>query len=172
MRGLFLLLLLLPIAELWFLIKVGSAIGALSAIALLILAGIVGMALLRNQSASTLARVQGRLDQGQAPTQELAEGFLLAIAGVLLIVPGFLTDIVGLVLVLPPIRKGLAHWLLSSGRLQGLGLGGGKGFGFTTYTFRGGSMQRGGGQFYEGEFTREGAPARPLPPSDSQRDGK
>jgi UPF0716 protein FxsA len=171
MRGLFLLLLLVPIAELWFLIAVGSAIGALPAIALLFLAGAVGVALLRNQSSSTLARVQSRLDQGQAPTQELAEGFLLAIAGVLLIVPGFLTDILGLILVLPPVRQVLAHWLVNSGRLQGLGLGG-RGFGFTTYTFRGGPAPRGGGQFYEGEFTREGTPARPLPPSDSQHDGK
>jgi UPF0716 protein FxsA len=171
MRGLFLLLLLVPIVELWFIIKVGSLIGALPAIALLFLAGIAGVALLRLQSFSTLARVQSRLNQGEAPTQELAEGFLLAIAGVLLLIPGFLSDIVGLVLVLPPVRKALAHWLLHSGRLKGVGLGS-KGFSFTSYTFRGGSVNRSGGRYYEGEFTREGEPSRPLPPSESQHDGK
>ncbi|MDR0779175.1 MAG: FxsA family protein [Pseudomonadales bacterium] len=168
MRGLFLLLLLAPIVELWFIIVVGRAIGALPAIALLFLGGIAGVALLRKQSFSTLTRAQSRLKQGEAPTQELAEGVLLALAGLLLLLPGFLSDIVGLALVVPPLRRALVHWLLQSGRLRAMGLGG---FGFTTtYTFRGGSMPRGGGEFYEGEFTREGDPLRPLPPSASQHD--
>lgn len=171
MRGLFLLLLLLPIIELWFLIQVGSAIGALSAIALLILAGVVGVGLLRLQSLSTMARVQARLERGEVPSHEVVEGLLLAIAGVLLLLPGFLSDIVALVVILPPLRKVIAHWLMRSGRLQALGMGS-RGFGFTTYTFRGGAGQTRRGDFFEGEYTRENEPTDTLLPGENEREGK
>jgi len=169
MRVFFLLLLLLPIVELWFIIEVGDAIGALPAIGLLIFAGFAGLALLRKQSFSTMARVQNRLSQGEVPSQELVEGFLLALGGILLLCPGFLTDIVALIIILPPLRQLLSAWLLRTGRLKAMGAVGGAGF--TPHRFRGGPGQP-RGEFYEGEFTREGEPRRPLPPSDSERDVK
>lgn len=168
MRVFFLLLLLLPVAELWFIIEVGDAIGAIPAIGLLIAAGILGLALLRLQSFSTMSRLQSRLAQGEVPSQELVEGFLLAFAGILFLCPGFLTDIVALMIIVPPIRKLLARWLLSAGRIKALHIGGA---GFSPYRFHGRPGER-RGEFYEGEFTRESDPLKPLPRSDSEPDGK
>ncbi|MDR2212448.1 MAG: FxsA family protein [Pseudomonadales bacterium] len=159
MRGLFLLLLLAPIAELWFIIVVGSAIGALAAIALLFVAGVAGLALWRGQSLATLTRVQSRLDQGQEAPQELAEGFLLTLGGALLLFPGFLSDILALLLITPPLRQLWARWLLRKGGAWQVN---GGNFRFTSFTFRGGPTRR--GDFFEGEFTREGEPPGHLPP--------
>lgn len=153
MRGLFLLFILLPIVELWLLIEIGGEIGVLPTVGLLLLAGVVGVQVLRYQGFSTLKRARQRLDQGELPGQELVEGLLLGLGGILLIMPGFLTDGVGLCLILPPSRRVAARWLLGSGRLQAFGREGG---GFTAFTFRGeGGSRTGAGRFYEGEFTRE-----------------
>lgn len=159
MRGLFLLFILLPIAELWLLVEIGGEIGVLPTIGLLLLAGVVGMQVLRHQGFSTLTRARQRLDQGELPGQELVEGMLLGLGGILLVIPGLLSDVAGLCLILPPLRKGVARWLQRSGRLQAFS---GPGGGFTAFTYRGGSARPGAGRFYEGEFTREQEPGTPL----------
>jgi UPF0716 protein FxsA len=108
----FLIFILVPIAEIYVLIRVGSEIGAWPTIGLVLLTAIVGVALLRQQGLSTLARGMGRLDRGQLPAQEMVEGMLLAIAGALLLTPGFLTDGIGFLLLLPPTRLAVVRWLL------------------------------------------------------------
>lgn len=108
-------LLLLPFIEIWLLIKVGSAIGALPTILLLILAGMLGMFLLRHQGFATLAKLQRNMNAGELPAYAMLEGAMLVVAGLLFIIPGFFTDIVGLVFVLPPTRYLLLKALLKGG---------------------------------------------------------
>jgi len=103
---------LVPMAELAVLIKVGSAIGVLWTLALIFLTAIIGVSLLRAQGLATLMRASERMQQGTIPAQELAEGFLLALAGALLLTPGFLTDAFGFSLLLPGTRGLMAQSLL------------------------------------------------------------
>ena len=108
------LLLAAPFIELWFIIRVGSSLGALNTIALLIFAGIAGMALLRRQSLSAMLRLDQRLQQGELPADEILGGFLLAFAAILLLIPGFLSDLLALPLLLPPLRRWLVRRYLGS----------------------------------------------------------
>ena len=101
---LFVLLLAVPIVELWVIIQVGQEIGALSTIAVLVLISVVGAALLKQQGMATWARLQTTLARGQMPAREVSDGALILFGGALLLTPGFLTDCVGLLLLFPPTR--------------------------------------------------------------------
>ncbi|TNF89791.1 MAG: FxsA family protein [Gammaproteobacteria bacterium] len=109
----FLVFFLTPILEMYLLIEVGGYIGTLPTIALVMLTAVVGVALLRLQGVETLTRGVGRLQRGEVPATEMAEGILLAVAGALLITPGFVTDAVGFVLLFPPSRAAIARRMLS-----------------------------------------------------------
>lgn len=100
-----------PIVEMYLLLTVGSLIGALPTIALVLLTAMIGVALLRSQGTATLARAQQRMAHGEVPTQEMADGLMLAVAGPLLLTPGFVTDGFGFALLTPPIRAALASWV-------------------------------------------------------------
>lgn len=104
---------LTPIVEMYLLIEVGGYIGALPTIGLVMLTAVIGVMLLRFQGLATLTRGMGRLQGGELPAQELAEGLLLAVAGALLLTPGFVTDTVGFLLLFPPARAAVAARLLS-----------------------------------------------------------
>lgn len=104
-----------PLIELWFVIRVGSSLGAINTICLLILAGMIGITLLRQQSLNTLLRVDQRLQMGELPASEILEGFVLALAAVLLIIPGFITDILAIPLLIPPLRRWLASRFVNTG---------------------------------------------------------
>ncbi len=109
----FLVFFLTPILEMYLLIEVGGYIGTLPTIGLVMLTAVVGVALLRIQGVETLTRGVGRLQRGEVPATEMAEGILLAVAGALLITPGFVTDAVGFLLLFPPSRAGIARRMLS-----------------------------------------------------------
>jgi UPF0716 protein FxsA len=113
-----LLLLLLPIAELIVIIKIGSTIGALETIALLILVSLVGAWLVKREGLSLLARMQRDLNAGRVPTDGLIDGVLLLAAGALLLAPGFITDVFGILLLVPPVRFVLRRFLLSRYRTR------------------------------------------------------
>jgi len=105
-------LLALFIVEIWVLIKVGSVIGALASVFLMLLSAGVGISLVRSQGLQTLLSMQQRMAAGELPAREILQGMLLAIAGLLLILPGFVTDAVGLLLLQPALRDWLAgRWL-------------------------------------------------------------
>jgi UPF0716 protein FxsA len=104
-------LLALPVAEIAAFIQVAHWIGLLGAIAGVVLSGVLGLSLLRNQSLSTARRVQDGLNRGEMPVVEVFDGACLAIAGVLLILPGYLSDCLALLLLLPPVRLLLRLWL-------------------------------------------------------------
>jgi UPF0716 protein FxsA len=121
---LFLLLILVPMVEIYFLIQVGSVIGAIPTIALVIFTALLGAMLLRFQGLSTLARTRLAMAQGQVPATAMLEGVLLVFAGVLLLIPGFVTDALGFALLVPPLRQALVHWFIAR---AGFGSGGRKG---------------------------------------------
>ncbi|MEX2480299.1 MAG: FxsA family protein [Gammaproteobacteria bacterium] len=110
----FVLLVLLigvPLIELYCLIQVGRVIGAGTTVALVVLTAVLGAWLLRLQGLITLARARATLDQGELPAQELVEGLILLLTGVLLLTPGFLTDAIGFAALVPAIRRALARTL-------------------------------------------------------------
>ncbi len=95
---------LVPLAELYVILKVGDAIGAVWTIALLAADSVLGSLLLRAQGRSVWARFNEALAFGRMPHREVVDGVLVVFGGAFLITPGFLTDIVGLVLLVPPSR--------------------------------------------------------------------
>jgi len=101
MRFALLLFIVMPIVEMWLLISIGSYIGALSTIALVLLTALIGIGLLREQGVSTLWRGREKLQQGKIPAQEMMEGIVLAVSGALLLTPGFVTDTIGFLGLLP-----------------------------------------------------------------------
>jgi UPF0716 protein FxsA len=104
MRYLFLLFIAMPIIEMWLLISVGTEIGALATIGLVLLTALIGVQLLREQGFNTLWRGRRKLEEGELPAQEIIEGIILAVSGALLLTPGFVTDIIGFAGLIPPIR--------------------------------------------------------------------
>ena len=99
-----LLFIVVPILELYVLIQIGSAIGILPTIALLILDSVLGAALMRSQGRAVWMRFNRTLAEGRVPGREVVDGVLVIFGGALLLTPGFLTDILGLILLLPPTR--------------------------------------------------------------------
>lgn len=104
-RGLFLLLLLLPLLELYLLIQVGSIIGAIPTIALVVFTAVLGVLLLRQQGTANVRRIQYMMQRGEAPTVAMLEGALILLSGILLLLPGLLTDVLGLLGLVPSIRQ-------------------------------------------------------------------
>jgi UPF0716 protein FxsA len=102
--------LLLPIVEIAVFVKVGGIIGVLPTLSLVLLAAILGVAIIRQQGLNTLDQLTRDLENGRGDGDRLAHGALKVVAGVLFIIPGFLTDAVALLLLVPPIRTLLIKW--------------------------------------------------------------
>ena len=109
---LFLLFAILPIVEIALLINMGDIIGGWNTVAIVIITAFFGAHLVRQEGVSTLATAQQKMRSGAMPGQELAEGLLLLIAGVLLVTPGFITDGIGFLFSLPFTRPLIARALL------------------------------------------------------------
>ena len=142
-RILFLLFLLVPMVEIYLLIKVGGVIGALPTVLLVVLTALIGALLLRWQGFATLQRVQSELAQGQIPAEAMLEGVVLLLAGALLLTPGFFTDTIGFLCLLPMFRRWLIRQLLNRMVLQS--------FSATASTAAGSARQ---GRVIEGEYRR------------------
>lgn len=108
MRFALFLLILIPVVELTVLIQVGSKVGSLTTIALVFLTAIVGLTLIRRQGFETSLKAQEKMRRGELPASEMAEGFMLAFAGVCLLIPGFITDAIGALLLITPLRRRVA----------------------------------------------------------------
>ncbi len=108
----FLLLFGLPLLELYILVKVGTIIGAWPTILAVIVTAVAGSFVMRWQGATTLWRVRETMNRSEMPAQEMLEGAMLIVGGVLLIAPGFITDVLGIICLIPPLRKVLASRLL------------------------------------------------------------
>ena len=102
-----LLFLLIPIAELAVIIKVGSEIGIGNTILVMLVMSAVGAWLVKREGLGVLRRVQEQMTRGVVPARELTDGFMIMLAGALMLTPGFLTDVTALLLLLPPVRAGI-----------------------------------------------------------------
>jgi UPF0716 protein FxsA len=102
---LFLFFLLVPLVEIYFLIQVGSVIGAGWTVFLVVFTAVLGAYLLRLQGFNTLRRAQSSLAGGQLPAMEMMEGLGLLVSGALLLTPGFVTDTIGFLLLVPAVRQ-------------------------------------------------------------------
>lgn len=99
-----LLLLVVPLVEIYLLVQVGQVIGALPTIALLVAMSVLGAWLLRREGARTWSAFRAAMASGRVPAREVADGALVILGGALLLTPGFATDVVGLAFVLPVSR--------------------------------------------------------------------
>lgn len=109
---LFLLFAILPIVEIALLINVGEIVGGWNTVAIVIITAFIGAHLVRQQGIQTLATAQNKMRTGEMPGQEMAEGLLLLVAGVLLVTPGFITDGIGFLFSLPFTRPLIAAALM------------------------------------------------------------
>ena len=98
-------IILIPIIEIYLLIKIGSQIGAITTIFMIFLTAIVGVYYARYEGLNTLKSGFLQLSKHKKPTYEMLSGAAIAFAALLLIIPGFATDAMGFVLIFPPTRK-------------------------------------------------------------------
>ncbi len=122
------LFIVVPIVELFVIIKVGEAIGIWPTLALLLADALLGSLLLRHQGRGAWRRFNAALAERRFPGREVADGLMIAVGGTLLLTPGFVTDIFGLLLLIPPTRAIVRRLLRSyaAHRFVVVGVGGGK----------------------------------------------
>jgi len=108
---LFLLFLIVPVIEIYLLIKVGSIIGGLATVASLLLISALGAYLVRSQGFRIISEIQGELSRGRLPAAQLMDGALVFVGGVLLMTPGFFTDFVGIFFLVPASRSLIKMWI-------------------------------------------------------------
>jgi UPF0716 protein FxsA len=107
----FLVFTIVPLVELFILLKIGSHIGALNTLLLVVLTALLGTLLVRLEGLRTLRQIQSSLSQGQIPAEELIDGVLIFAGGILLLTPGVLTDLCALILLFPYTRMHFKRWL-------------------------------------------------------------
>ena len=98
-------IILVPVVEIYLLIKIGSKIGALTTILLIFFTAIVGVYYAKYEGLNTLKSGFLQLSKNETPTYEMLSGAAIAFAALLLIIPGFATDIIGFLLIFPLSRK-------------------------------------------------------------------
>ncbi len=113
-----LLFIVVPLIELYLIIKVGGMIGAFWTVMLVLATAFIGVNLLRYQGMTTLARAQQSMAQGALPAMEMMEGMALAVGGVLLITPGFLTDALGFLCLIPSTRQAIIRYIMANGSVH------------------------------------------------------
>ncbi len=148
----------IPVAELVVLLKVGTMIGVLKTVALVFLTAILGAWLLKQQGLATLLKARERMNSGELPAQQVAEGLILAAGGAMLLTPGFITDFFGFMCLLPFTR----HWLVAQAIKKLTIVGSASSF---TFTGQSGSQdpfgrqkpfdRDAGGDIIEGEYRDE-----------------
>lgn len=109
LRSLAVLFIAIPLLELYILIQVGGLIGVVPTITICVFTAIAGAALLRYQGLRTITILQAKLAQGEFPAQDLLEGVILLVGGILLLTPGFFTDVLGFICLVPTCRSAIAR---------------------------------------------------------------
>ena len=105
MNSLLILIISIPIIEIYLFIKIGSQIGAVTTIFLIFLTAFIGLLYARYEGFNTLRSGMSQLIKNELPMYEIISGAALAFAALLLIIPGFATDFLGLLIIFPPTRK-------------------------------------------------------------------
>jgi UPF0716 protein FxsA len=110
---LFLVFTIVPIIEIWLLIKIGRVIGSLPTVAILLAISMTGAWLARSQGFRVVVAIRDELAAGRLPAAHLFDGALILAGGILLLTPGFFTDFIGIFFLIPATRKLLKSWLRS-----------------------------------------------------------
>jgi UPF0716 protein FxsA len=101
---LFLLFTIVPILELYFLIKIGGLIGAFNTVIVIVITATLGAYLARSQGFDVITKIQKSLSEGRIPGYDIMQGLFILIGAFTLLTPGFITDIIGFSMLVPPIR--------------------------------------------------------------------
>ena len=109
MNSILLFIILIPIIEIYLLIKIGSEIGALTTIILILTTAVVGIYYAKYEGLNTLRSGFTQLSKNETPTYEIMSGAAIALSAMLLIIPGFATDLMGFLLIFPLSRKFIFH---------------------------------------------------------------
>lgn len=107
-----LLCLAIPFAEIYLLLELGSLIGPLATVGLVVFTAMLGAWLLKQQGLETFRRLQESLNRGELPAYEMIEGPIIMVGGALLLTPGFVTDCLGFICLVPSWRRKFARYLL------------------------------------------------------------
>jgi len=102
---LFLLFTIVPILELYLLIKIGGVIGAFNTVLIIFSTAIIGAYLAKSQGFLIITKIQQAFGEGRTPARELMHGLFILIGGFTLLTPGFITDIIGISMLLPLFRQ-------------------------------------------------------------------
>ena len=105
MNKILLLIIVIPLIEIYLFIKIGSQIGALNTISLILITAVIGIYYARYEGLNTLKSGLSQIISNKLPVYEIISGATLAFASLLLIFPGFATDIIGFLLIFPFTRK-------------------------------------------------------------------
>tara|TARA_Y100001970_G_scaffold289857_1_gene421498 strand:- start:4055 stop:4480 length:426 start_codon:yes stop_codon:yes gene_type:complete len=116
MNSILLAIILVPIIEIYLLIKIGSQIGAVTTILLIFITAIVGIYYAKYEGLNTLKSGFLQLSRNESPAYEVISGAAIAFAALLLIVPGFATDVIGFLLIFPITRKLLFGKILNKSK--------------------------------------------------------
>jgi UPF0716 protein FxsA len=108
-----LLFVLTPLVELAILVYLGTVIGALYTVLIVVGTGILGAFMARVQGLAALSRIRSSIERGIIPSNELFDGALILAGGLLLLTPGIITDIVGFIVLVPQTRRIIGRWLRS-----------------------------------------------------------
>lgn len=111
----------LPILEVWLLIRVGHVIGALPTIGILIVEAVLGAWLMRREGSRAWQALKDAARRGEMPVDEATDAALVLVGGLLLLLPGFVTDVIGLVFLLPftrPLARRLVQLLVARGAIR------------------------------------------------------
>ena len=111
MNTLLLIILFIPLVEIYLFIKIGAQIGAFNTILIILLTAVIGIYFVRLQGLSTIKSGVTQLYKNQIPVYEMMSGAALAFAALLLIIPGFATDVIGFLLILPVTRSLIFKYL-------------------------------------------------------------
>ena len=146
------LFVIVPLVELYLIIQVGSVIGALWTVLLVVLTAMIGVSLLRIQGVGMLERARRNMEAGTLPALEMMEGIMLAVGGALLITPGFITDALGFLCLIPVTRRAMIAYIARHSTIHA------RGFYAQDRGPRGtarGTRGRRQGRTIEGEFQRK-----------------
>ncbi|MBN1377756.1 MAG: FxsA family protein [Gammaproteobacteria bacterium] len=114
-KFLFTLFIVVPIVEMYVLLQVGSVIGAIPTIAMVVFTAMLGSVIIRIQGLATFLRFREKTLRGEMPAEEMLTGMALLVAGALLLTPGFVTDAVGFLLLVPAVRRYLLKRIIAQG---------------------------------------------------------
>lgn len=157
---LFVAFLLIPLIEIGLFIEIGGLIGLWWTLSIVVGTAFLGVTMIRTQGVQAMNQLRSSLNDLRDPTEPLAHGAMILIAGVLLVTPGFFTDTIGLILLLPPVRRGVYSYLRSRVKVDGFSTS-------TQQSTQQSSQQPQSGVVIDGDFTEIDEPNNPGQPGES-----